>query len=96
MPSQNTGSDTPINATTVISRSDHRPAVTAAMTPTTIPQKSQISPAPIESENVAGRPLSISLATSVWFANERSTPYGSWWPGRRPFTAFSIIRTYWT
>ena len=46
----------PISARIVITRSDSLPAVTAEITPTTIPKKSQMSPAPIVSENVAGIP----------------------------------------
>ena len=42
IPSQNTGIEMPISARTVMNRSDHRPALTADITPTTIPKKSQI------------------------------------------------------
>ena len=59
MPSQETGIEMPIRASTVISRSDNRPAVTAEITPTRIPKKSQMIPAPIVSENVAGIPCLI-------------------------------------
>ena len=56
IPSQNTGIEMPISARTVIRRSDRLPAVTAEITPTRIPKKSQMMPAPIASENVAGMP----------------------------------------
>ena len=59
MPSQKTGIEMPIRASTVIKRSDSLPALTADITPTRIPKKSQMIPAPIVSEKVAGRPASI-------------------------------------
>src|SRR5215211_2787104 len=55
-PSQKTGIETPIRAKVVINRSDHLPALTAEKTPTRIPKKSQMIPAPMQSENVAGMP----------------------------------------
>src|SRR6266545_2831091 len=54
MPSQKTGIEMPTSASTVIVRSDHRPAVTAEIVPTRIPKKSQMIAAPIERENVSG------------------------------------------
>ena len=53
----------PINAKTVIARSDHLPAVTAETTPTTMPKKSQMIAAPMQSENVAGMPALICSTT---------------------------------
>ena len=47
-----------------MSRSDSLPAVTADITPTMIPKKSQMIPAPIVSENVAGMPCTICVTTS--------------------------------
>ena len=46
----------PIRARMVITRSDQRPAVTAEMVPTRMPNASQMIAAPIVSENVAGMP----------------------------------------
>ena len=57
IPSQNTGIEMPISASTVMTRSESLPALTADITPTTIPKKSQMMPAPIVSENVAGHAL---------------------------------------
>ena len=67
-------------------RSDHVPAVTAEITPTAIPKKSQMIPAPIASENVAGRPCLIWLTTFVWFEYETSSFEN----------AFCIMSLYWT
>ena len=44
-------------------RSDSLPAVTAEITPTRTPKKTQMSAAPIVSENVAGMPCLIWLST---------------------------------
>src|ERR1051326_1859000 len=68
IPSQNTGSETPISASTVINRSDNRPAVTAEITPTRIPKKSQMIAGPIESENVTGMPCQIWQGIPVTFS----------------------------
>ena len=59
MPSQNTGIEMPMSASTVMTRSDSLPASIADTTPTTIPKKSQMMLAPIVSENVAGIPCMI-------------------------------------
>ena len=56
----------PISASTVITRSEILPAVTAAITPTRIPKKSQMMPAPIVSEKVAGIPCLICWRTFCW------------------------------
>ena len=56
----------PISASTVITRSDNCPAVTAEMTPTRMPKPSQMMPAPIVSESVAGIPRLISVTTFNW------------------------------
>ncbi len=85
-PSQNTGIEMPINARSVINRSDHLPAVTAEMIPTTIPQNSQMIPAPIESENVAGSPCLIWSTTSSRCEYEI----------RLPVKSCFIISPYWT
>ena len=61
IPSQNTGIEMPISARIVINRSDSRPAVTAEITPTRTPKNSQMMPAPIASENVAGMPCLICV-----------------------------------
>ncbi len=95
-PSQNTGIEIPIRARTVMTRSDHRPAFTAETTPTTIPKKSQMIPAPMQRENVAGIPFLISFVTFWRFWNEVRTSYSPCFPGRKPLAAFSIIFTYWT
>src|SRR3954452_3605022 len=85
-PSQNTGMEMPISASTVMTRSDNRPAVTAEMTPTTTPKKSQMIPAPMQSENVAGMPLLIWSTTLSWLEYEMSVPL------KRDF----IIPQYWS
>jgi len=53
----------PISASTVIARSDHLPAFTAEITPTSIPKTSQMMPAPMQREKVAGMPFLISATT---------------------------------
>ena len=86
----------PISARIVIARSDHLPAFTAEITPTRIPKTSQMIPAPMQSENVAGMPFLISATTFWRVSNERRMSYSLCGPGRRPLPAFSIIRTYCT
>jgi hypothetical protein len=54
----------PISARTVMARSDSFPAVTAEITPTSTPKKSQMIAAPTASEIVAGSPRLISAITS--------------------------------
>src|SRR5437763_1340891 len=66
----------PINARTVITRSDSLPAVTAEMMPTRTPKNSQMTAAPIQSENVAGMPLLICWTTLSWLEYETSEPLG--------------------
>jgi len=56
----------PINAKTVITLSDHCPAFTAEISPTRIPKKSQMAPAPMQSEKVAGMPDLICSTTLSW------------------------------
>ena len=56
----------PMSARTVIRRSDSLPALTADITPTRIPKKSQMMLAPIVSENVAGIPCLICETTFCW------------------------------
>ena len=69
MPSQNTGIEMPISARTVSPRSASLPAFTAEITPTTIPRNSQMMPAPMASENVAGRPcLDLRRRRSCWLS----------------------------
>ena len=63
MPSQNTGMEIPTSASSVIKRSDARPAVIAEITPTRIPKVSQMNAAPIASEKVAGTPSLIWVTT---------------------------------
>src|SRR5215210_3215973 len=48
------------------SQPDHRPAYTAEITPTTMPKNSQMMPAPMHSENVAGMPDTIWSTTFNW------------------------------
>ena len=72
IPSQKTGIEIPIRARTVITRSDSLPAVTAEITPTNTPKPSQMIPAPIASENVAGMPWTICERTFCWFVYETS------------------------
>ena len=67
----------PISASTVITRSDNRPAVTAEMIPTRIPKPSQMIPAPMQSENVAGIPLLICWTTLSWLEYDLSVPVKS-------------------
>ncbi len=74
MPSQKTGIEMPISASTVMTRSDSLPAVTADTTPTTIPKKSQMMPAPIASENVAGIPCLIWSRTFCWLVYDTRSP----------------------
>src|SRR6476620_3717118 len=54
-PSRKTGVETPISARTVRLVSVNFPALTALITPKRIPKPSQITPAPIAHEMVAGR-----------------------------------------
>ena len=96
IPSHGIGIEIPTRATIVTKRSDHRPAVIAAIVPTTIPKKSQMRAAPIASENVAGRPRLIWSITFVWLLNDLRTSYSPCRPGKMPFAAFSIIFTYCT
>ena len=74
MPSQKTGMETPISASTVMARSDSLPALMADTTPTTIPKKSQMMAAPIASENVAGSPSLIWSRTFCWLVYDTSDP----------------------
>ena len=60
----------PISARTVMTRSDHLPAFTAEITPTRIPNASQMIPAPIVSENVAGMSCQICESTGTWLVYE--------------------------
>ena len=62
-PRKNGGLDTPMNASTVNERSVKRPALIAVSTPNTIPSASQMIPAPIASESVAGSPWRIESST---------------------------------
>ena len=64
-PSQATGSEMPTSASIVITRSEKRPALTAEITPTSTPKPSQMIPAPMQSENVAGIPSLICWTTFV-------------------------------
>ena len=86
IPSQNTGIEIPISASTVITRSDNLPAVTADITPTRIPKNSQMIPAPTVSENVAGIPCLICWTTFCWLVYET----------RLPENIFLSIRAYCT
>ena len=70
----------------MIPRSDHLPAVTAEITPTRTPKKSQMIAAPIASENVAGSPRLISVITFCCVVYEI----------RSPVKIFCIIFPYWT
>ena len=54
-----------MRAAMVIKRSDHLPAVTAEITPTRMPKVSQMIPAPMQSEKVAGIPSLICWTTFV-------------------------------
>ncbi len=54
-----------MRARAVIIRSVARPAVIAEIVPTRMPKKSQIIPAPMQSENVAGSPSLIWFTTFV-------------------------------
>ncbi len=74
MPSQKTGIETPTSARIVMARSDSLPAETADITPTMIPKKSQITPAPMLSENVAGIPCSICWTTFCWLVYDTRLP----------------------
>ncbi len=74
---KNTGIEMPISASTVIRRSDRRPAVTAETTPTRIPKKSQMMAAPMQRENVAGRPSLICCHTLSWLEYEIKFPLKS-------------------
>ena len=58
----------------MINRSDARPAVTAEMTPTRIPKVSQMIPAPMQSDSVAGIPFLISFTTLSWLAYDLRLP----------------------
>ena len=75
MPSQNTGIEMPMSASTVMTRSDSLPARIADTTPTRIPKNSQMMLAPIVSENVAGIPWMICV--------ERRSAGSCTTPGRR-------------
>ena len=86
MPSQKTGMEMPISARIVITVSDQRPAVTAEMTPTRMPKPSQMMPAPMQSENVAGMPALICWTTFSWLEYDFSVP---------PKSDF-IIAQYWS
>ena len=90
-----TGIETPISANVVINRSDHLPAVTAEKKPTRIPNSSQMIPAPMQSDKVAGMPRLISWTTFWRFWNDVRMSYSPCFP-IRPFPAFCIIFTYWT
>ena len=72
------------------------PAVTAEITPTRTPKTSQMIAAPMQSENVAGIPFTISWATSCRVSKERRMSYSLCCPGIRPLAAFCIIFAYWT
>ena len=52
-----------MSARAVIARSENRPALTAESTPTRIPKNIQMIPAPMQSENVAGKPSAIWSTT---------------------------------
>ena len=62
-PRKNTGVETPTIDSTVSARSRKRPAEIALSRPKTIPSESQMIPAPIASDSVAGRSRLISCST---------------------------------
>ena len=66
-----------MSASTVITRSDKRPAVTAEITPTRMPKPSQMMPAPIVRDSVAGMPLLISWTTFSWLEYDFRLPLKS-------------------
>ncbi len=70
MPSQNTGIETPISASTVMARSDSLPALTADTTPTTIPKKSQMM-AGADRERERRRHPQLDLVEDVLLARVR-------------------------
>ena len=67
-PTQNTGAETPIRASTISSGSNTVPLSRAAATPTAIAITTQISAAPKTSDRVAGVAAAISGTTfTPWF-----------------------------
>src|SRR6266581_2160738 len=67
-PTQNTGADTPISASTISSGSNTVPLSRAAATPIAIAMTTQITAAPKTSDRVAGVAAAISGTTlTPWF-----------------------------
>ena len=64
------GSDTPASAMPIENRSNRVPRLSAEMTPMATPPTSQMTAAPMASERVTGRSLTICGQTGCWVRNE--------------------------